>query len=107
MLINTFICRLCICVATVSFVQGTRRQFDACNIHNYFHPAGLTPEQTAWLDSVRYANVSGKWPELTTDQSMELYTKVFILSKITREDNFPYYETGKGPRASSDTKIQQ
>lgn len=38
---------------------------------------------------------------------MELYTKVFILSKITREDNFPYYETGKGPRASSDTKLQQ
>ena len=57
--------------------------------------AGLTPDQEAWLDSVRYANVSNKWPELSAAQSMELYNKVFILSQTTRENNFPYYETGE------------
>ena len=62
-----------------------------------FAAADLTPEQETWLDSVRYANVSDKWPELSTAQSMELYTKVFVLSQTTRENNFPYYETGEGP----------
>lgn len=61
-----------------------------------FAAADLTPEQEAWLDSVRYANVSDKWPELSAAQSMELYTKVFILSQATRENNFPYFETGEG-----------
>lgn len=72
----------------------------ATQAHPYtvFHlgVAGLTPAQEAWLDSVRYANVSEQWPELSAAQSMELYTKVFILSQVTREFNFPYYETGEG-----------
>lgn len=65
-------------------------------LFNFDAAAGLTPAQEMWLDSVRYANVTNEWPRLSATQSIELYTKVFILSQVTREYNFPYYETGKG-----------
>jgi len=56
--------------------------------------SGLTAQQEAWLDSVRYANVSSKWPTLSKEQLVELWTKVYILSKAT-STNFPYNEAGR------------
>lgn len=56
--------------------------------------AGLTPDQESWLDSVRFGNVSSKWPSLTQQQTKELWNNADQFMEQVWPVNFPWNQAG-------------